>query len=774
MKLILKPLALLLVAIFALASCQEEENIPINPLQADAGEETAGLVDYSTILDGSLSTNSTGKPINFRWEVTSKPSGAVVTIEGQDQMLAKFYGDLPGQYTVKLTITYLTWTDTDMVQIILSDGAEPDLLAVAGEDRSQEIGESIALNGSASVMKGTGVQILWENVSKPENSTVTIQNQGLLEASFKPSIAGEYLFKLSLTSGNLKSQDLVKITVLESNSGQGPIIINSDILQDRTLTNVFVTDSEKLDYLVTKDVAVRGANLTIEPGVRIGFEEGAGLVIAENGSLKAYTMLFETLPIIFQGKEAQKGYWDGIQILSQNPAEYISGITIRDAGKLGYGLKVGAGAKLFLTHSTIHHNSGVGILFEIGSLITEFKSNKINENTEAPLRIPARLMESIFWDSVIEGNAIQVTEGKILSGLENFWPSFAVGYDILEDLVIYNGSSLVLTVGTKLNMANDKAIRVISGSVLRILGEANNPVIIEGKTKSPGAWRGIFIENSQSRISSIGFAEIRHAGSNPIAGQAPATIKLGNGGRLTLFKSILDQGKGIGLEAVASNVTLEMTDNSIKNHLSYPISVTAQLVEHLDYLTRFENNEVNEVAVDGFNPLAKDGGEIIWKGFAEQIPFVIKGLGKDLRIQSGMRIKAGVVIKMQDDSRMDVQDANGRLAYLNIEGIEGRPVIIKGVNDQAGSWYGITYSTNHAQNVINQAIIQNAGKTMSNNFSAAITVDNVPQGSLMIRNSKLIKSGQHGLAVSKQFQDFLRISNLSFEGISGQEVYAWE
>lgn len=228
------------------------------------------------------------------------------------------------------------------------------------------------------------------------------------------------------------------------------------------------------------------------------------------------------------------------------------------------------------------------------------------------------------------------------------------------------------------------------------------------------------------RVSSIGFAEIRHAGSTAIAGQSAATIKLGNGGRLKLFKTTLDEGKGIGLEAAASTMILEMADNTIKNHLSYPISVTAQMVEHLDYLTRFENNGVNEVAVDGFNALAKDGGEIIWKGFAERIPYVVKGLGKDLRIQSGMRIKAGVVIKMQDGSSIDVQDANGRLAYLNIEGAAGNPVIIQGVNDTAGSWYGITYSTNHAQNVINQAIIRNAGKTMSNNFSAAITVDNVP------------------------------------------------
>lgn len=769
----LKQMAFLLFVIFTLTSCEEEENNPINPLTAHAGDPTEGFVGYSAILDGSKSTNASGKPISYKWEVITKPDDATATIEGQQEVLANFRGSLPGEYVVRLSISYQSWEDNDSVAITLSEIEDPTLLADAGEDRSLEIGQAVTLDATLSTFEGAGVQILWEIVSKPESSLTTIQNSNQLQAAFNPDKAGEYIFKLTMTEGSLKSQDVVKITVLANGIG-GPIIINEDILQDRILSNVFTSDPDKLDYLVTKDVAVKGAKLTVEPGVRIGFEEGTGLVIAENGSLKAYTLDFTNQPIIFQGKEAEKGYWDGIKILSKNPSEYISGIEVKDAGKLGYGLFIGPETRLFLTHSTIHHNEGVGIWFEIRSLISEFKTNKVYDNSESPLRIPAQLMTNIFWDNQLNDGAIQITEGKILSGLGNFWVTFQVPYDVLDELVIYNGSTLVLSAGAHLNMANDKAIRVISGSVLRVLGEGNSPVLIEGKAKSKGAWRGIYIENSQGKESSIGFAHIKHAGSNAIAGQEPATIKMGNGGNLKIFNTTLDEGNGHGLEAVASNMKLEMTDNTIKNHLKNPISVTAQMVEHLDYLTRMENNSQNEVLVDGFNALAKDNGEIIWKGFAQRVPYLVKGLERDLRIQSGMRIKSGVVIKMQDGSRIDVQDANGRLGYLNIEGVEGSPVIIQGVNDVPGSWYGITYSTNHAQNVINHAIIGNAGQMMSNNFSAAITVDNVPQGSLLIQNTKITKSGQHGITVPKQFLDFLRVTNLTFEEIAGEEIYDWQ
>lgn len=774
MKLTIRPIVFLLLTIFAFVACEKEDKDPVNPLTADAGDPADGFVGFATVLDGSRSTNSTGKPIAYLWEVNSKPIGSEVTIENQNEVFAKLYGNLPGEYKVTLSISYLNWQDTDQVVINLVNDPEPNLLAVAGEDRAVEIGNSLALNGTASIMEGEGVQILWENVSKPENSSVVIQNPTLIETTFNPDKAGEYVFKLSLTLGASKSQDLVKITVLESNSNQGPILINTDILEDRTLTNVFVSEPNKLDYLVTQDISVRGAKLTIEPGVRIGFEDGAGLVIAENASLKAYTMLTETLPIIFQGKEAQKGYWDGIKILSQNPPEYLAGIEVRDAGKQGYGIQVGPGAKLFLSNSTIHLNDGIGLIFQINSQIAEFKHNRFKENNLSPLQIPAGLMTHVSFDNQFQDGAIQIVEGKILSGTDNFWPTFQVEYDVLDELVIYNGSTLVLSNGAHLNMGNDQGIRVISGGKLRILGEETAPVVIEGKTKAKGAWRGIYINDSQGATSSILFAAIRHAGSNPIAGQDPATIKLGNGAGLKVFKTTLDEGQGHGLEAAATNLKIEFSQNIIKNHLKNPLSVSAQIVEYLDYFNLMENNGENEVLVDGFHPLAKDGGEIVWKGFQQRIPYVIKGLSKNLVIQSGMRLKEGVTIKMQPSSRIDVLDANGRLGYLRIEGNAANPVIIRGVGEEAGSWYGITYSTNHAQNHIQYAEILHAGKLLANNFSAAITVDNVPQGSLLIQNSRIAHSGQHGITVAKQFLDFLRTSDLTFEEIPGSEISAWE
>lgn len=771
----LKFLAFLFSMILLVWSCEEKMEDPVNPLTANAGEEQEVNVGATVVLDGSNSSNSLGKPMTYSWTLLEKPNGANPTISPTNQVAIQFSTATDGEYKFELEVSYQSWKDKDEVIITVAEGVELTLEANAGEDKAAELGSTVLLDGSQSLNEtGSDHSYSWEFIQKPVGSTVQIPAPTEELTGFVPDLSGEYLIKLTIKAGTKQSSDLLKITVTEGiGSGEGPIIIHADILSDYTLTDVFVDDPEKLDYLVTKDIAVSNAKLTIEPGVRIGFEEGTGLVIDATGSLKAYSLDVMNKPIVFQGKEPLKGYWDGINIYSTQPVEYMNGLEIRDAGKLGFGIKVNDGSKIQLNATKVHHNLGVGVWFDLTSDLDEFKYNELYDNEVAPLKIPARLLSKVFIENEILDQNIQVTEGKILSGSEDFWPRFDVQYDVLTDLIIYNHSTLLLSHGTRLNIADDKSIRVINGSILKILGSETAPVIIEGMTKQKGAWRGIYIDNSQSRPSTLIYAEIKHAGSNPTAGQTPATIKLGDGAALQLSRSKLDLGKGDGFEAVGNNIKLEFTQNSIKNHLGHPISVTADLVEHLDYMTIMENNVFNEVAVDGYRALSKDVTEIYWEGFASKTPYVVKGLGKDLTIQSGMRLKAGVIIKMQPGSRIDIQNANGRLGYLSVDGVPGNPVIIQGTVETNGSWFGITYSTNHQQNLISNALIKHAGKTLDSNFSSAITVDNVPQGSLLIQNTTISFSGQHGISVVQGFQDFLRVSNLSFEEIPGEHIYVW-
>jgi hypothetical protein len=112
-------------------------------------------------------------------------------------------------------------------------------------------------------------------------------------------------------------------------------------------------------------------------------------------------------------------------------------------------------------------------------------------------------------------------------------------------------------------------------------------------------------------------------------------------------------------------------------------------------------------------------------------------------------------------------------AYLKLEGIQGAPVRIQGLNETPGSWHGIRISTTSEGNQFDYAEILHAGMIVPDRFSAAIHVTNAPEGELTIRNSTIAKSGQHGIAVNNSFQDRLKTSNLKFEDIPGSAIHIW-
>ncbi|HSF54477.1 MAG TPA: hypothetical protein VLA71_12030 [Algoriphagus sp.] len=764
----------LLLLLFAglLTACEETIEEPTNPLVAEAGDEQELVTNSVTLLDASQSVNSTGKPVSYKWELVEKPEGAEAETSAMDKVAVEFSANKAGDYVFKLTVTYLNWSATDRVKIKVVPGEASKIEARAGDDKQVAVETLIQLDGSGSVNELGGIlQYGWTLIEKPEGSIAQIQNPDLAVAKFQPDKAGKYLIKLAVKFQSSVSFDLVEITVTSPNGAEGPILISEDILQSRVLENIYVEKDQLFDYLVTKDIEV-AANLLIKPGVRVAFEAGAKLTVSTNGILIADNRTSQGT-IVFQGKSAEKGYWEGILIESQSEHNMLWGTEIRDAGQMDAALKVAPGGNITVISSKIYHNSKFGIILPEDASFAEFKVNEIYDNTDGPLVIAAERVALLSSENTIKDGNIRVSPGRIDNGLEHIWPNFTSQYDLLDDLVVTAASTWAISDGAHVNVANDRAIRIIQGSKMVLLGLDGKPVVIEGMTKEKGAWRGIYLDNSQGNSSSIIKAEIRHAGSNAISGSEPATLKIGTNGSIAISRTVFDQGKGNGLDATSNGVSLVFDLNTITNHQGHPIVVSTSLVENLDYTTAMENNGKNEVAVDGLIAIGVPGREVIWKGFYGGTPYVITGMGDNLLVQSGLRIKQGVRIKMQPGTRIDVVDSGGMLGYLHLEGGNGAPVVIQGTDETAGSWYGITYSTNHLQNVVRNARILHAGKVMSNNFSAAITVDNVPQGSLTVDKTFIGKSGQHGIAVVKTSENSLKTTEVIFEEVPGNNVHIW-
>jgi hypothetical protein len=83
------------------------------------------------------------------------------------------------------------------------------------------------------------------------------------------------------------------------------------------------------DHVIDGDYTVT-AKLTIKPGANLIFTKRGSLTFTATGSVRALGTAAQ--PIVFKGKEAQKGYWRAITFLSQNPNNAFEYTYFQDAG----------------------------------------------------------------------------------------------------------------------------------------------------------------------------------------------------------------------------------------------------------------------------------------------------------------------------------------------------------------------------------------------------------------------------------------------------------
>jgi len=139
-----------------------------------------------------------------------------------------------GSYQVSVDGTVVSSFKTDgtavttTAKMIASDGAEVLIesgstlantkpVVDAGEDKTIELSKEIRLEGSAVDDKqpNTTLTSTWTVESAPEGAAPEIKNPNKLISDIKFNKAGEYVFKLTASDGELSDSDTVKVTVAE-------------------------------------------------------------------------------------------------------------------------------------------------------------------------------------------------------------------------------------------------------------------------------------------------------------------------------------------------------------------------------------------------------------------------------------------------------------------------------------------------------------------------------------------------------------------------------
>lgn len=373
-----------------------------------------------------------------------------------------------------------------------------------------------------------------------------------------------------------------------------PVLIQGDILSDRTLTNV-ICDSGEPDYRVRGVVGI-DALVSVEPGVIVEFESNAGFEVNEfgDGALQALGTRDER--VVFTGAIQTPGFWRGLVIRTDDGRNELRHVTVQYAGSdviaddikdgLTGGIAVNVepgsvAASLKLTDAIVRENEGYGLIVEWFGRLREFSNNTFSNNTAAAVIAEAGNVGALdAASSYTGGNGFEGVEiartGAANSLREDAtWPAFDDGstYYVSGSVVI----EATLTIAPGATLAFEAGAEMVFGvpfgrpeGVIRALGTSSTPITFTGWEKTRGFWKGIVIQ-SVSNQNAMRHCVVEYGGSEAIFGGTAANVSLdvvSFAPSLTISNSRIRDSDGCGIYVQSGGPGLDESDNTFSNNRS--------------------------------------------------------------------------------------------------------------------------------------------------------------------------------------------------------------
>ncbi len=273
-----------------------------------------------------------------------------------------------------------------------------------------------------------------------------------------------------------------------------------------------------VDYVVRCETEVKGALLSIDPGVSIVFESGTSLMIHEDAALAVNGTASE--PITMRGEEAGAS-WKGILLRSDDNRNKIDHLDLRNTGSADFlsdvfggstwdfKIALGITGKASVTNTHISACGGVGVVYGVNSAVTQFSGNKIEDCGSFPVVLYAGDLtdELSFSNSEFLNN----TENYIAlygktsnTTVENAVKIAAapVPYLAITSLIFRENTDF--EAGVELRVAEGNGL-VSEGTttVWNINGTESAPVNIKGRDEAAADyWKGLLVAGGSTGVFS--------------------------------------------------------------------------------------------------------------------------------------------------------------------------------------------------------------------------------------------------------------------------------
>ena len=483
-------------------------------------------------------------------------------------------------------------------------------------------------------------------------------------------------------------------------------------------------------YRVEDELRVRAdAQLSIEAGVVIVFEQGAGLTLDPG---KLVTHGTEDRPVYLTGRDETPGHWVGINADESGTDALELNHTVVDWAGAPSGARPQA-AVLVRDESTlrganlrVEGSSGFGI-YQDGGQLRELQAAELRNNAGGDVAATSVGFDAFDANSIFASDEpVEVRRGAIDADIH--WRVPAT-YRLTRDLDIPASHRMTVSAGVRMLIPDNRGIRA-EGTLIAD-GTDVAPIVIESEQAAPGTWEGVFFRSSTSPDNRLRHVILRSAGNDTSISSRDVSLFIEDS-VVELDNVRIEDGVGYGAEILDSQIAqtgaLETSGMSVGD-----LYVTPDVLGLLDGPLDLESGEIH--VDDGILD-----ADATWD-FEQTLVFF-----DDVEVATGatLTIGAGSTLLFDLDHGLSMESG-----VLNAVGTAAEPIVFAARQTGTGNWRGLFFDDSRSpDNALEHVTIRGGGgegrwDSSMDNGNLTLRSD----AELRLNNVTMENSGGPGIAV---------------------------
>jgi parallel beta-helix repeat protein len=509
-------------------------------------------------------------------------------------------------------------------------------------------------------------------------------------------------------------------------------------------------------HVVTGDVYVDGAILTIEPGAVIRFNEGRGMYLGYHGGHSGATLIADGTaddPITFTSAAATKsagdwdfiGFYDGASTSSSMQycmVEYGGGYS------QSYGMVYINGSAVSIGNSSFSNSESQGLSLGDGGYFESFTGNTVEDNGGAAIEIFGNYAHTIgTGNSLLSVKGIAVI-GDRVEMADVSWKKQTTAYVVQGDLYLGSetGSVLTLDPGVELRMAEG------TGMYIGYYDNTYGTLIAEGTqddhiritssapdvSKSAGDWDFIGFYDGAGTASSLAYCDIEYGGG--YSSSYGMLYVYGSG--LSMAHCSLKHSASQGINFTNDGMFTDCSTNTFEDNALVPIEIYANYAHTIGTGNTFNTGPGIKVLGDRI-----ELAEVTWLKHAT--PYICDGdIYLGATTGSKLTIAPGTTVKFTESTAFYVGYYTGTFGILSAEGEVGNLITFTSSApagfESAGDWDGIWFYDGTSSGTILDNCLVSYGGGYSNN-SGNLSIVNQTAGVPVVSNCQIQNSQAWGI-----------------------------